>query len=252
MLFRRTTFAAIAAFACLFLVNDAMAQRGGWGGGGRLEFLNNEQVQTELDLVEEQIKSLEEVGAEARDVMRSAFSGMREKFADMSREERDSFMTDIRAKIQEDLKGVEAKVGEILVPHQLERLDQIVFQNQIRRGGAAGALGSEALREKLGMTDELVEKLKEKQEEVTKELEEKIKKLREEAQDEVLSVLPAEMQKSIKEMIGETFEVTRNRGGRGGDRGATNRGGDRGGRGGDRGGRGGDRGGRGGRPGGGF
>ena len=75
MIFRRTTFAAIAALTCLLLTNDVMAQRGGWGGGGRLEFLNNSEVQKELDLVEEQIDDLDDIGSEAREIMRDAFSG---------------------------------------------------------------------------------------------------------------------------------------------------------------------------------
>lgn len=238
MLLRRMTFAAIAALACLFVANDAMAQRGGWGGGGRLEYLFNPQVQEELDLVEDQIESLRDVGDQSRDIMRNAFSGMREKFADMSREERDEMMTTIRAKITEDMKAIDEKVGELLVPHQLERLDQIVVQSKMTRDGTAAALGSDDVREKLGLTDEEVEALKKKQEEVTKKLEEKMKKLKEEARDEILSVLPADKQKSIKDMLGDAFEMQQQRGRRGGFGGGRG-GGDRGGRG--RGGRGGDR-----------
>lgn len=245
MLVRRTTLAAIAALACLFVANDAMAQRG--GGGGRIEYLLNTQVQEELDLVEDQIEDVKEISDESRQMMRDAFSGMREKFADMSREERDEMMTTIREDIKEKMKGVDGKLEDVLVPHQLERLDQIILQNSIRRGGTASALQNEAVREKLGLTEDDAEKLKEKEEEVKKELEEKIKQLREEARDVILSVLSSEQQKSIKEMLGESFELQQRRG-RGGA--GTNGGGRRGGAGGDRGGRGGDRGGRGGRGGG--
>ncbi|QEG22313.1 hypothetical protein [Mariniblastus fucicola] len=257
MKMRQITFAAIAALMCLFLANDAMAQRGGgggWGGGGRLEYLGNPDVQKELDLVDEQIEDLDEINSEARDVMRNAFAGMREKFQDLSREERDEMMTEMREKIAEDMKGVDDKIGDILLPHQLERLDQIALQGQMRRGGTAAALKSDAMREKLGLTEEEAEKLQAKEEEVKKELEEQIKKLREEATDKILSVLPAAKQESIKALIGESYEVQNARGGRGGRGGAGGerggRGGAGGGRGGERGGRGGERGGRGGRGGG--
>ncbi len=229
MLFRNITFAAIAALACLFLANDAMAQRGGWGGGGRLELLNNRDVQKELDLVDDQLEDIEDMMSAQRDVMRNAFSGMREKFQGVSREERDELMASIRSTIQEKMKEVDEKVSGVLVPHQLARLDQLVFQNSMRRGGATAAFENAAVRDKLKLTDEEIVKLKEKEEEVKKDLEEKIKKLRAEAQDEILSVLSAEKQASVKEMIGESFEMT---GGRG-DRGRGRRGGDRG-RGGDR------------------
>jgi len=235
------TFAAIAALMCVVSTNEAMAQRGGWGGFGgggesKLQYLNNEGVQKELELLEDQTDQLQDIGEEARNVMREAFSGMREKFRDLSREERDEMMTEIREKIQEDMKAVEEKVSDILVPHQLERLDQLMLQGQMRRGGTAAALKSESLREKLGLTEEEAEALQAKEEEVKKELEEDIKKLRAKAQDKILSVLPAEKQEKIKKMIGDSFEMERTRGGRG----------DRGGRGGDRGGRGGRGGNRGG------
>lgn len=225
MLFRRLSFAAIAALACLVISNDAMAQRGGFGGRGRgaskLEYLSNPQVQEELDMLEDQQADLQEINDEARNIMRSAFTGMREKFQDLSREERDEMMTEIREKITKDMKEVEAKLGDILVPHQMERLEQLVLQGQMRRGGTAAALQSEAMREKLGLTEEEAEKLAAKEEEVKKELEEQIKELRAKAQDKILSVLPAEKQEKIKNMIGDAFEMTRNntRRGRGGDRG---------------------------------
>ena len=252
MLFRQMTFAAIAALTCLFVANDAMAQRGGFGGRGnsKIEFLQNSQVQEELGLLEEQVEDLKEVQDEARNVMRNAFSGMREKFQDLSREERDELMTEIREKIQEDMKEVDSKANDFLLPHQTERLDQLMLQSQMRRGGGiAGALGSPAMLEKLGVSEsefkEMAEKLKEKEEEVKAELEEKMKKLRSEAQDDILSVLPSDVQAKVKSMIGEAFELNRGRGGAG--RGGAGRGGaDRGGRGGRGGGGGGGRGGRGG------
>ena len=246
MLFRQMTFAAIAALTCLFVANDVMAQRGG-RGNSKLEYLQNSQVQEELGLLDEQVEDLKELQDEARDIMRNAFSGMRDKFQDLSREERDELMTEIREKIQEDMKSVDKKAEDFMLPHQTERLEQLMFQGQMRRGGGiAGALANPAVLKKLGISEEefkeMEEKLKEKEEEVKAEMEEKMKKIRSEATDVILSVLPSDVQAKVKSMIGEAFEVNRNRnrgnfGGRGGDRGG--RGGRGGGRGGDRGGRGG-------------
>lgn len=246
MLLRKMIFAAIAALMCVCVAGDAMAQRGGgggfFGGGGdsMLQYLNSEQVQTEIDLLDDQKEQIKEVQEEARDIMREAFSGMREKFQDLSREERNDMMADIREQIQEDMKDSEKKVGEILVPHQLDRLKQLMLQAKMRRGTA------DALVDALDLTEDEAEALKEKEEEVKKELEEDIKKLREKALDKTLSVLPADKRAKAKEMIGEAFELQQR--GRGGNRGGGARGGNRGGGGGGgRGGRGGggDRGGRG-------
>lgn len=249
MLIRKITFAAIAAFACLMLANDLMAQgRGGFDFNSRLQYLRNETIVDELELVDEQMADVEELGTEAREVMRGVFGGMRERFNGIGPEERDELMKEIQEKIKDGMGDVEEKLSSILLPHQLERLDQIVLQQQIQRNGTAGALKNKELMEKLGLTEEEAEKLAAKEEEVKKQLDEKIKELQAKAQDDILAVLPADKQKKIKEMIGNQFEVSRDswrRGGGGGGRGgAGGRGGDRGGRGG------GDRGGRGGRGGG--
>ena len=239
MLLRKTIFAAIAALMCVCVASDAMAQRG--GNDSLLQFLGSDQVQKEIDLLDDQKEQIKEVQDEVRDIMREAFSGMREKFQDLSREERNDLMTELREQIKEDTEDAEKKVEEILVPHQLDRLKQLQLQSKMRRGGTA-----DALADALGLSEDEAEKLKEKEEEVKKELEEDIKKLREKALDKTLSVLPADKREKAKELIGEAFEQQRtrggNRGGGGGARGG-NRGGNRGG-GGNRG-RGGDRGGRG-------
>lgn len=237
MQFRRIfCFAAVAALACLLNLNDAMAQRGGPPGmNSKLQLLGNSTVQEELGLVEDQKEGLRDIESMTRDIMREVFSGMREKFANLSREERDEMMEELRGQISEKMKDVTEKLDDVLLPHQMERLDQLAMQNLIRQRGVAGAASSDELKELLGLSSEEAEKLKEKEEEVKKELDEKIKELRKKAQDDILSVLSADKRKKFKDMIGDSFEISaeswrRNRGNRGGG----NRGGgrDRGGRGG--------------------
>jgi Spy/CpxP family protein refolding chaperone len=235
MVSKKLLFAAFAAVICFSYADSVMAQgRRGFGGGGKMEYLANEEVQKELDLLDEQVEDLKAIRDESRDIFRNAFSGMREKFSNTSPEEREEMMKEIRAKIDEEMKTVTKKMEDVLVPHQLERLEQIVLQQTMRRGGTSAMVDNESFREKVGLTDDEAEKLKEKEAEVQKELEEEIKKLREEARDKILSVLPAAKQTKIKEILGDAFEMSqrrgRDRGGRGGA--------DRGGRGGDRGGRG--------------
>lgn len=246
MFSKKMLVVAIAAVTFLSVAEVSLAQGWGRGGGGnKMEYLANEEIQKELDLLDDQVKDLGDIRDEARNMFRDQFSGMREKFANTSPEEREEMMREMRSKMEEKMKGITQKMEDILVPHQLERLDQIVMQQTMRRGGTTAMVDNDTFRDKVGLTDAEAAKLKEKEAEVQKELEEQIKKLREEARDKVLSVLPAAKQAKVKEILGASFEMTQQaRGGRGG-RGGADRGG-RGGRGGDRGGRGGDRGGRGG------
>ncbi len=243
MQFRRVfCCAAIAAMACLLNLNEASAQRGGGDSpeASKLQLLRNGDVQEEIGLLEDQKEGLRDFESKIRDKMRSVWSGAREEMAGKSREEREEFMMTMRERMTEEMKEVASDLEDILLPHQMERLDQLAMQSIIQRRGVAGAAESGALKELLGLSDAEAKKLKEKEEEVKKELAEKIKKLRAKAQDDILSVLPSAKQQKFKEMIGDSFEVTAeswrrgrggDRGGRGGDRGGRGRGGDRGGRG---------------------
>jgi len=243
---QRVLFALAAITAVSFVaVENAEAQRGGFGGGNsKLELLRNEAVRKELDLVDDQAKKVDEVVNSIREEMRSQFSDTFRNMRNLSEEERREKFTEIREKMTTMAKDAEAKIGDVLLAPQVERLNQIAFQQSARRRGTTGALESPEVVKELGLTEDQIAKLKERAAEVQKEFVEKQAELREEMRDKILDVLTPEQQKKIKDMMGKSFEMpqrTFGRGGPGGDRGG--RGGDRGGRGGDRGGRGGDRGG---------
>jgi plasmid maintenance system killer protein len=245
MRIQRAIFTAVAALSCLILVNDVMAQGrrgGGFDFNSKIQILRSEENQEEIGILPEQKEDLEELEDRSRSMMRDVFTGMRDKFRNATREEQAEMMAEVRSKMAEGVREIEAELTSILVPHQMERLEQLALQNRIRREGTAGAMQNEELMEKAGLDGEDVENLKAKEEEVKKDLEEKIKKLRAEAQEEILSVLSAKKREALKSLIGEAYEAPRNNNWRGGGRGGE-RGGDRGGRGGGR--RGGDRGGRG-------
>ncbi len=237
-----TLFAMIAVLCC---TDWAMAQpgqgRGGFGGTSALGLLGDEKVQDELELVEDQIDAIQDYQQEQRDSMQKMFSGMRDRFRDMSDEERSEAMTDIREKITQSNKEFQERVFSDLLPHQIERLKQLMSQSSSQRlGGMSSGNISDELAEQLGLTEAQIEKLKEKAAEVKVDLEAKMTKLRQQAVEEILSVLDPAQREKYREIMGESFQFSQNgRGGRGGQQGG--RGGrDRGGRsGGDRGGRGG-------------
>ena len=264
MLLNRFLF-AVALIGAALLCTTTSAQRVGGGRGGpggpggmmgnsSLGLINDKNVVAELELVEDQVEALNDLQDDMRNIFRDSFSGMRDKFRDENAD-REALMEEVRDKIQSEMKNVESELNEILLPHQVARLEELSFQMQASRSGTTGLLNNEKVKERLGLTDAQIEEVKAKSEEVQKDLNAKIEKLREEARDEILSVLSTDQQAQIKTMMGDNFEFEQ-RGGRGGDRGgAGGRGGDRGGRGGrggggDRGGRGGGFGGGGDRPGG--
>ena len=266
MLLNRSLF-SVALISTAMICSSASAQfRGGGGGGGNggrggmmgnsaIGLINDKNVVAELELVDDQVEALNDLQDEMRNIFRDSFSGMRDKFRDKDAD-REALMKEVREKIQSEMKNVDSELNEILLPHQVARLEELSFQKQASQSGTMGLLSNSKVKERLGLTDDQIDEVKAKAESVQKDFDAKVAKLREESREEILSVLTTDQQTQIKEMMGDSFEFEsrggRGQGGRGGDRGGA---GDRGGRG-DRGGfggggRGGDRGGRGGgRPGG--
>lgn len=212
-----------------FALDSVEAQRGrgmfGGGGDSLLNLLMNENVQKELDFIDDQAEQVEELQQEFREEMRFMFEDMRNGGGD-----RNEMFQQMREKMGELNKDFNSKAEELLIDDQLKRLKQL--QNQSRmNGGVERALQNESFREELDITDEQMEELREKAEEVREWINKEVAKIREEGQKKVLSVLTSEQQDRIKEMVGESFDFGNQRGGfqgRGGQRGG-DRGGDRGG-----------------------
>lgn len=244
----------LLAMVALFCSADVlMAQpgrggRGGFGAASGLQLLGQEGIQKELELVEDQVESLKELQEEQRNAMRETFMGMREKFQNMDESERASAWSEIQEEMQASNKKFDGMANEILLPHQVARLKQLLVQSQSRRSGgpASGNLPA-TLIEELGITEEQIEDMKKKAEEVREKMNEKIAKIRQQAEEEILSVLDADQRAKYKELVGDAYDFNsgannrfggfgqRGGGGGGGRGGAPGAGGGRGGRGGDRG-----------------
>jgi Spy/CpxP family protein refolding chaperone len=193
----------------------------GGGGGGDLMLLQNDDVRTELGLVDDQVEKIRGIGEKMREEMRSMFSG----FRDLGDDERRAKFEEMRTKMEDRAKEVQKEMDEILLPHQSKRLKQIGRQLRSRQGGSNG-ISPDAVATELKLSDEQKEKLREKAQEVEKKLREKVAKMRKEAEDDLLSVLTPEQRAEWRDLIGEPFEMQfRGFGGRGGPGGQGGQGG---------------------------
>ena len=204
------------------------------GQGMGLMLLANAQVQKELELVDDQKAKIKELSDKLQADMREAFSGMR----DLSAEERQKKMEELRKKGEERITSLQKDVDKILLPHQQKRLKQIRFQTLGDR-----ALSDAEIIKELGITDEQKSKIeaiaKESREANQKlfegirdvpqaerqakmaELREKTDKARKEAQDKTLGILTDAQKAKLKELKGAEFKIDwqqmRPGGGRGGN-----------------------------------
>ena len=191
---------------------------GGFGGGNPVTaVLQDENVRKELDLVDEQISKLREITEKMQEDTRAQFQGFDfGSLRDLSEDERTARFAEMRKKGEEVAAAAQKDIDAVLLPHQRERLKQLVVQWQMR-GSVEQALRTGPLGEELGVTAEQKEKIEAKQDEVQAAMNEKIAKLRQEAQEELISVLNPDQQAKLKGMIGAPFTFSQPQFGRGGD-----------------------------------
>lgn len=223
----------------------------GRGGGGKFGLLRSDAVKKELELLDEQAADIEKLG----DELRAQQAGDRPDFRNMSdeerraafeklRAEREALSDDERAKQDEERRAqqrtqqqaADAKLAEILLPHQMDRLSQIELQQQGIR-----ALGTEEVAKELGLSEkakaDVEATLRASGEKMRAEMQalfqggnreglrEKMQELNKRVESEVLAKLTQSQRDKFAEMKGEPFEMPRG-GGFGAPGGNRGRGGD--------------------------
>jgi len=208
---------------------------GGPGGGGKLGLLGRDEVKKELELLDEQSADIEKLNESLRSQLRAglpdfqnlsaeerraAFAKIQEERNALSEEERAKQDEQRRAQFLAQQKEADAKLAEILLPHQMDRLNQIELQQQGIR-----ALESEAAAKELGLSDQvktaIAASIQANGEKVRALFQggnadgsrEKFEELRKANETEVLAKLTQSQRDKFAEMKGEPFDLPRFGGG---------------------------------------
>ena len=215
---RMAAFAGIA----ILLATQVQAQQpdrrpggAGFGGSPLLTLIANETVQKELELVDDQSTKLKTVrdaiAAKIREGATAA-GGQRPNFQNLSEEERAKLRADGEKRATELAKEVKTKLGEVLLPHQMERLEEIALQARGTR-----ALQDAEVAAKLKLTDDQKAQLTKLEEEGRQGGRpaggnagggfdiEAFRKARQERSDKLLAVLTADQKAAFEKMQGEKF-----------------------------------------------
>lgn len=173
-------------------------------GSDPFSLLSNQNVQSELNLVDEQVEQLKDVQKRFQDRMREVTSEMRGEGGRFKFDESMiQKLKDVSAEIQEQKR---AEIEGLLLPDQIQRLKEVALQTKMKRAGTVNALGSEEVAEALGLTEEQIEKLREKSKKLADDVRKEIEAVRERARKKLLSELTDEQQEKLEEMMGEKFE----------------------------------------------
>lgn len=190
-------------------------------GSGGMSFMpqddmgivNFPQFADELEIVEDQQQQLRTLGHE----IRKARQQMIHSFHTKQKESRKTGNVEDATKIHEHMMAQEKKfqaklqegMSEILLPHQIKRLEELKFQMKLRNQGAR-ALANSQVADLLDITDEQRKELHEKQREKKQEINEQIAKLREEARKEILDEVLTDAQRmKLAELMGEKYVIKR-------------------------------------------
>ncbi|MBC8350415.1 MAG: hypothetical protein H8E66_00405 [Planctomycetes bacterium] len=179
----------------------------GFGSGGPLELLQRADVQGELELLDDQKEEARDLVQKFNERRRELFSGFAEQFR--NRDATDEQRQALRSKVQETMQTLNKETEQglsFLLPHQRERLSQLEVQFRMRGGGGLGALGSREIGEKLGVTEEQREALRDKSLELGQEFSKKLAELRRELQDQLLAELNPDQRAKFQAMVGDPFE----------------------------------------------
>lgn len=170
--------------------------------------LQLQDIKRDLELTPDQIDQLSKVRLQYDTIIKDAMAEYRQRAREMEPAERAEFMRELAAKRKQSREEMDAEIGNILLPFQLKRMEQIKAQNQIARMGPNG--GSPILhpmfRDKLKLTKEQEERIRAKMQEMKKKLDDEIAKMQKKANDEILKELTAEQREIYDDMIGEPLK----------------------------------------------
>jgi Spy/CpxP family protein refolding chaperone len=149
--------------------------------------LSQKHVRDELELTEEQIEALKELGKKYVEGMRYDWQGLQ----NLSQEERQAKMAEYRRKQQKLMEEIRGQVEELLLPHQIDALKKITFRQR-----APWTLQNPRMLEELKVSEEQKAQLQE----IRDRMQEQLRKVQQDALDKALEVLTDEQRKKLEEL----------------------------------------------------
>lgn len=207
------------------LSSAALAQRGGPGragapggfggpggfGSSLMFLLQNDAVKKEIELLDDQSASIEKLAEEMRSKREER---PRVDFRNLSEQEQEKAYAEMRVRREKEATAANAKLAEILLPHQLKRLREISVQLRGTR-----ALTDAEVATQLKLSDAQKQKLedvmRQNSEAVWKLFREgnrdeamaKMEALRKEGEQKVLAVLTPDQKAQFEKLKGEPFKM---------------------------------------------
>lgn len=165
-----------------------------------LGLLDNPKVREELDMVDDQFKELQRLTSNIQNKAASEIRNM-----DFSK------VSNVAKRIRGIQSNMKQDIEDLLLPHQLKRLNQLQNRSQLQRKSIARLLTSDPIKSELEISEQQSAELLEAEENIEAELEKEIAQLREEAREKLLAKLKASQREKAEELLGEKFDFSQPR-----------------------------------------
>ena len=168
------------------------------------ELIKSKKIGLEIEMVPEQKHKLEQMVSAIEQAQEQArISLVKPRSQLIGSETLGSYVQEI-AKLKGNL---ESSVTEILLPQQVERLQQIAFQIHVRNAGEGIALVHPKVVKALDISKEQKERITSRTNELSKKLDEDKLKLTKKKDSQLLDVLTAKQRETFEELVGERYKL---------------------------------------------
>ena len=167
--------------------------------------LANPKMQRELELLDEQKESIKELMDEFGQIRREVGEDMKERWEAASDEDRKELGKEYWGRIEEGRLEIVQQMKANLLPHQIDRLEQLSAQRMMGEGKGRESAGllTDQMIDYLDISAEQKRRIEAKSAELKKEVTKKIQQILEDAKKELLAELNADQKGKYEKLVGE-------------------------------------------------
>lgn len=167
--------------------------------------LSNPKMAAELELLDDQKDSIKQLMNEFGQIRNEVGESMKEEWEAASDEHRKELGKEYWRRIEEGRLDIVKQIKANLLPHQIDRVEQLSAQRMMTEGKGRESAGllSDPMISYLEINDTQRQRIQEKSDRLKKEVGEKIRKILEDAKLELLAELTSKQKKKYEKLVGE-------------------------------------------------
>lgn len=167
--------------------------------------LSDKRMVGELELLDEQKENIDALLREFGDIRKNVGQDMKADWEAANEEQRKELGKEYWRRIEEGRLEIVKQLKSNLLPHQIERVEQLSAQRMMRTGKGRESAGllSDQMIDYLGLSENQKERIKQKSDRLKEEVSEKIQKILEEARQELLAELNSNQKLKYEKLVGE-------------------------------------------------